>query len=119
MADTDTPYSSLVGPLIVAGLGMGFVFAPTAAVVLGSMAKEHAGKASGANTTVREIGGALGIAVLSTVFVAHGGTGSPQELVDGLHPAVWVGVAVVLAGAVCALGIPRPSRTDGHGGGGG
>ncbi|MER5211787.1 MFS transporter [Streptomyces sp. NPDC002838] len=107
VADTDTAYSSLVGPMIVAGVGMGFVFAPTAAVVLGSVAQEHAGKASGANTTVREVGGALGIAVLSTVFVAHGSTRNPQQFVDGLRPAVWVGVAVVLAGALCALGIPR------------
>ncbi|MFF9034983.1 MFS transporter [Streptomyces sp. NPDC014892] len=110
VAGTDTPYSALVGPMIVAGIGMGFVFAPTAAVVLGSVAKEHAGKASGANTTVREIGGALGIAVLSTVFVAYGSTRSPQEFVDGLRPAVWVGVAVVLAGALCALAIPRHPR---------
>ncbi|MFD5268073.1 MFS transporter [Streptomyces sp. NPDC058335] len=104
---TDTAYSSMVIPMIVAGTGMGLVFAPTAAVVLGSVAEEHAGKASGANTTVREIGGALGIAVLSTVFVAHGGMRGPQEFVDGLRPAVWVGVAVVLLGALCALGIPR------------
>lgn len=112
VAGTDTAYPSLVGPMIVAGIGMGFVFAPTAAVVLGSVSREHAGKASGANTTVREIGGALGIAVLSTVFVAHGSTGSPQQFVDGLHPAVWVGVVVVFAGAVCALGIPRHPRPE-------
>jgi len=110
VADTDTAYSAMVGPMVVAGIGMGFVFAPTAAVVLGSVSKEHAGKASGANTTVREVGGALGIAVLSTVFVTYGSTRNPQEFVDGLHPAVWVGVAVVLAGALCALGIPRRPR---------
>ncbi|MEZ3179466.1 MFS transporter [Streptomyces pimonensis] len=110
VADTDTAYSALVGPMIVAGVGMGFVFAPTAAVVLASVSREHAGKASGANTTVREIGGALGIAVLSTVFVAHGSTEGPQQFVDGLRPAVWIGVAVVLAGALCALGIPREPR---------
>lgn len=112
VADTDTGYSALVGPMIVAGIGMGFVFAPTAAVVLGSVSREHAGKASGANATVREIGGALGIAVLSTVFVAHGSTGSPQEFVDGLRPAVWVGVVVVFAGALCALGIPRRPQPE-------
>jgi MFS family permease len=78
VANTDTAYSALIGPMVVAGIGMGFVFAPTAAVVLGSVAKEYAGKASGANTTVREIGGALGIAVLSTVFVAHGNTDPGQ-----------------------------------------
>ncbi|GAQ50898.1 MFS transporter [Streptomyces acidiscabies] len=110
VAGTDTAYAALVGPMVVAGIGMGFVFAPTAAVVLGSVAKEHAGKASGANSTVREIGGALGIAVLSTVFVAHGDSGSAQGFVDGLRPAVWVGVVVVFAGAVCALGIPGPVK---------
>nr|WP_119612025.1 MFS transporter [Streptomyces acidiscabies] len=110
VAGTDTAYAALVGPMVVAGIGMGFVFAPTAAVVLGSVAKEHAGKASGANSTVREIGGALGIAVLSTVFVAYGDSGSAQGFVDGLRPAVWVGVVGVFAGAVCALGIPGPVK---------
>ncbi|MFF3381276.1 MFS transporter [Streptomyces sp. NPDC002680] len=112
VAGTDTAYPFLVGPMIVAGIGMGFVFAPTAAVVLGSVSREHAGKASGANTIVREIGWALGIAVLSTVFVAHGSTDSPQRFVDGLHPAVWAGVVVVFAGAVCALGLPRRPRPE-------
>jgi hypothetical protein len=110
VADTTTAYSSMVGPMIVAGVGMGLVFAPTASVVLASVSGRHAGKASGANTTVREVGGALGIAVLSTVFVGHGSTASPREFVDGLHPAVWVGVCVVLAGALCALAIPHRPR---------
>jgi MFS family permease len=116
IAGTDTSYTALAGPMVVAGVGMGFVFAPTAAVVLGSVSDEHAGKASGANTTVREVGGALGIAVLSTVFASHGSTASPSAFVDGMHPAVWVGVGVVLAGALCALGIPRgpqPADTQG------
>ncbi|MGV9941451.1 MFS transporter [Streptomyces sp. NPDC003401] len=117
LVGTDTAYSSMVAPMVVAGAGMGFVFAPTAAVVLGSVPAEHAGKASGANTTVREIGGALGIAVLSTVFVAHGGMRGPQEFVDGLRPAVWTGVVVVLLGALCALGIPRRPRAGGPDGG--
>ncbi|WP_100444510.1 MFS transporter [Glycomyces xiaoerkulensis] len=111
-AGTDTAYSQLVGPMVVAGIGMGFVFAPTAAVVLGSVADEHAGKASGANTTVREIGGAFGVAVLSTVFVAHGSTAGATEFVDGLHPAIWIGVVVVFLGAACAMFIPKPSKPD-------
>ncbi|HEY8985543.1 MAG TPA: MFS transporter, partial [Streptomyces sp.] len=83
VAGTDTPYPALVAPMVVAGTGMGLVFAPTAAVVLGSVEKEFAGKASGANSTVREVGGALGIAVLGTVFVAYGDTGSPEGFVAG------------------------------------
>lgn len=112
-ATTDTPYSRLAAPMVVAGIGMGLVFAPTAAVVLGSVNREYAGKASGANTTVRELGGALGIAVLGSVFSAYGSDRGPQEFVDGLHPAVWVGVAVVVLGSVAAFAIPRPVNTAG------
>lgn len=107
VATTDTPYSKLVGAMIIAGAGMGFAFAPTAAVVLASVGKDLQGKASGANITVREIGGALGIAVLSTVFVHYGSDAGPQQFVDGLQPAVWVGVCIVVAGSLCALAIPR------------
>lgn len=107
VATSDTPYSHLAGPMILAGAGMGLVFAPTAAVVLGSVSKEHAGKASGANTTVREIGGALGIAVLSSVFTAYGDDRGAQHFVNGMHPAIWVGVGVVLVGAVAGLAIPH------------
>ncbi|MCX4748432.1 MFS transporter [Kitasatospora sp. NBC_01287] len=110
VATTDTPYSHMVGGMILGGAGMGFAIAPTAAVVLGAVGPEHRGKASGANTTVREIGGALGIAVLSSVFLAHGSTADAQDFVRGLHPAVWVGVVVVVLGGVCALFIPRPPR---------
>ncbi len=107
VATDNTPYSHLVGAMILGGTGMGFAFAPTAAVVLASVSQNLYGTASGANTTAREIGGALGIAVLSTVFVRNGSAANAQEFVDGMHPAVWVGAAVVLLGALCALAIPR------------
>ncbi|MFE5580716.1 MFS transporter [Kitasatospora sp. NPDC056531] len=110
-ATSNTPYSHLVGGMLLGGAGMGFVFAPTASVVLASAGPEQQGKASGANATVREIGGALGIAVLSTVFAHSGSARSPQTFVDGLHPATWVGVCVVVVGGLCALGIPRKPRS--------
>ncbi|MGW6916298.1 MFS transporter [Kitasatospora sp. NPDC054939] len=116
VATADTPYARLVGAMVLGGVGMGFAFAPTAAVVLGAVRTEHQGKASGANTTVREIGGALGIAVLGTVFADHGDDRSAQGFVDGMVPAVWVGVAVVLLGALCALAIPH-HRAAGRAGG--
>jgi EmrB/QacA subfamily drug resistance transporter len=114
VATSDTPYGRLAAPMVLAGAGMGFVFAPTAAVVLGAVSQENAGKASGANTTVREIGGALGIAVLSTVFVTYGSDRGAEQFVSGLHPAVWTGVVVVVVGALCALGIPhqRPQAIE-------
>ncbi|WP_435133960.1 DHA2 family efflux MFS transporter permease subunit [Actinacidiphila sp. bgisy144] len=106
-ATADTPYSHLVGGMVIGGAGMGFVFAPTAAVVLASAGPRNQGQASGANSTVREIGGALGVAVLGTVFARSGSYLGAQQFVHGLHPATWVGVCVVVAGGICALFIPR------------
>ncbi|MFE1787461.1 DHA2 family efflux MFS transporter permease subunit [Streptomyces sp. NPDC059525] len=99
---------AFVGPFVLAGAGMGLVFAPTATVVMGAVPPQHMGKASGANTTVRELGGALGIAVLASVFAAQGDFSGQQRFVDGLVPAVWIAVAVVFVGALFALAIPRP-----------
>jgi len=77
-------------------------------VVLGSVGPQYRGKASGANNTVREIGGALGTAILSSVFMHYGDDRTAQGFVDGMKPGIWIGVAVVLVGALCALAIPRP-----------
>ncbi|WP_129666789.1 DHA2 family efflux MFS transporter permease subunit [Phytoactinopolyspora endophytica] len=101
------PFSEIVPPMIIAGAGMGLVFAPTAATVLASVRREDHGKASGANTTVREFGGALGIAVLTSVFQVRGRYDDAQAFTDGVVDALAVGVPVVLAGAVLALLIPR------------
>jgi uncharacterized membrane protein YeiH len=69
------------------------------------------GVASGANNAIREIGGVFGVAVLASVFSAQGGYGSTSDFVDGTTAAVWVGAAVVLAGALAALALPRKRRT--------
>ena len=85
---------------------MALVFAPSANAVLSAVRTSEAGQASGAMNTIREIGGVLGVAVLATVFTGAGGMGSPQDYVDGLVPAVWVGAAVLALGALIALFVP-------------
>jgi EmrB/QacA subfamily drug resistance transporter len=103
----DVAYAALVPGFVMAGTGMALVFAPAANAVLGSVRPGEAGQASGATNTVREIGGVLGVAVLATVFTSSGSYGSPQDYVNGLIPAVWVGSAVLAAGALVALLVPR------------
>lgn len=82
---------------------MALVFAPSANAILSSVRTSQAGQASGANNAIRELGGVLGIAVLSTVFTAHGSYASRAAYDQGLKPAMWVGVAVLAAGALVAL----------------
>jgi EmrB/QacA subfamily drug resistance transporter len=111
-ASVDQTYGSMIVPFLLAGAGMSLVFAPAANAVLSSVRSHQAGQASGATNAIRELGGVLGIAVLATVFTSHGGYGSPQAFVEGLQPALWVGVAVLGAGALLAAALPFSTRAD-------
>ena len=103
-------YGSLVLPFIVSGLGMGLFFAPLAHVVLGSVSAEQEGKASGANSAIREVGGVLGVAVLASLFSRTGSYATPDTFVDGLVPAMAVGAAVVALAAIAAFAVPARRR---------
>jgi EmrB/QacA subfamily drug resistance transporter len=106
MTATHLAYSRMLVPFFMAGAGMALVFAPSANAILASVRTDQAGQASGANNAIREVGGVLGVAVLASVFTGSGAYTSPQAFVDGLIPAIWVGVAVLGAGAVIVLALP-------------
>jgi EmrB/QacA subfamily drug resistance transporter len=112
LASVDQSYASMVGPFVLAGSGMALVFAPAANAVLSSVRTDQAGQASGAMNAIRELGGVLGIAVLATVFTSHGSYSSPQAYVNGLVPAMWVGVAVLGAGSLLAALLPFSTRAS-------
>jgi EmrB/QacA subfamily drug resistance transporter len=107
-----TPYSEFVLPFVMAGVGMALVFAPAANAVLGAVRPSEAGQASGATNAVRELGGVLGIAVLATVFSSTGSYASPEAYAEGMTSAIWVGAAVLAAGAVLALLVPGRGRAS-------
>ncbi|WP_377270800.1 MFS transporter [Peterkaempfera sp. SMS 1(5)a] len=107
IASPDVSYSAQVPALIVCGVGMALFFAPTANLVMASVSPAEQGIASGANNALRELGGALGVAVLSAVFSAHGGYTSGRAFTDGLVPALWTGSAAIALAAVAALLVPR------------
>jgi MFS family permease len=104
------PYSELVGPFVLSGVGMGLFFAPVANVVLSAVRPEEEGQASGVTNAIRELGGVFGVAVLASVFAHYGGYGTGQSFVDGMTPAIYVGAGVVALGALAALGITRARR---------
>jgi len=107
----DIAYGRLIVPFVLAGTGMALVFAPSANAVLSAVRPSDAGKASGATNAIRELGGVLGVAVLASVFAAHGSYASPQAFTDGLSAALPVGAAVLGAGAVIALFVPPLAST--------
>jgi EmrB/QacA subfamily drug resistance transporter len=105
-----TPYTHLVIPFIMAGVGMALFFAPIANVVLSAVRPEEEGQASGANNAIRELGGVFGVAVLASVFASVGGYDSGQSFTDGTSAAVYVGAGVVALGAIAAWSIPAQRR---------
>ncbi|GAA4180991.1 DHA2 family efflux MFS transporter permease subunit [Gryllotalpicola koreensis] len=102
----DLAYSHMVPPFLLAGLGMGLIFAPSSTAVLMDMPEADHAKASGANSTLREIGTALGIAVLTAVFTGAGGQLTPTGYVDAAQKAVYVGAAVLAVAAIVSLWLP-------------
>jgi EmrB/QacA subfamily drug resistance transporter len=104
------PYSELVIPFFISGIGMALFFAPVANVILSAVRREEEGQASGAANAIRELGGVFGVAVLASIFAHYGGYLSGQDFVDGMRPAVLVGAALVGVGSVLAFLVPSPAR---------
>ncbi len=100
-------YGHLIVPFILAGTGMALVFAPSANAVLSAVRTQEAGQASGAANAIRELGGVIGVAVLASVFSAHGSYVSPQAFTDGLTAGLPVGAVVLAIGALIALLVPK------------
>ena len=111
------PYSHLVLPFILSGIGMGLFFAPVANVILSSVRPVEEGQASGANNAIRELGGVFGVAVLASIFAATGSYRTGQTFTDGMNAAVWVGAAVVAVGALVAFMIPVRRNREPEGAG--
>ena len=113
--DPDVAYASLIGPFLMAGVGMSLVFAPMSTAVLAHMPEDDHAKASGTNSTLREVGVALGVAVLTAVFTGAGGELTPTGFTDAAVPAVLVGASALVVALVAALFLPAGRGTGRHG----
>jgi EmrB/QacA subfamily drug resistance transporter len=91
---------------ILAGLGMGLTLVSATIAATRGVPAAQGGVASGLLNMSRMFGGALGLAVLSTV--AAGDSSAPQALTDGFGAAFTVAAAITLTGAVAALVLLRP-----------
>ena len=88
----------LAVPLFVYGVGVGLATAQLTSIVLSDIPPERSGLASGANSTMRQVGSALGIAILGTVLFTALGNGVHENLSDipGIPPAVVDSVATAM-----------------------
>jgi EmrB/QacA subfamily drug resistance transporter len=110
VATPEASYLSILPALMIGGVGTGLFWAPSASIIFSAVAPEEEGVASGANNSIRELGGVFGIAVLTTIFSSHGSFVSPEAFVDGMQPALYVGGVLVAIAALAALALPRRAR---------
>src|ERR671930_210399 len=110
IAKPDIGYLQLGIALTVAGVGTSLCFPTVANAVMGSVPPQEAGVASGTNSSLRELGGVFGVAVLAAVFTRHGVYASPSAFVDGFQPALVVGAALTAVGIVAAVLAPGRSK---------
>ncbi|MBD0863431.1 MFS transporter [Gordonia sp. zg691] len=80
--DAETSFASISWRLIILGLGMGLVMAPMTATAVSSVPYHLAGMAAAGNNTFRQVGGALGPAVLGALLTAGAVNALPDELAD-------------------------------------
>ena len=117
-----SPDGSYLGDLLpgflLVGVGIGFSFVPISIAALAGVEAAEAGLASGLINTSQQIGGAIGIAVLSTIATSRTedaiGSGStlPVALVDGFSSAFLVGAVIAALGIVSALVLIRRDELE-------
>jgi len=106
-------WTDLFPGFLIIGLGMPFAFVPISIAAVAGTKPNEAGLASGLINTSQQIGGAVGIALLSTIAVTTtndevaSGTELPVALTDGFQHAFWVGAGVALVGVLVSIFLVR------------
>ena len=118
--DESSTFWDVLPGLLVGGLGMALAMTPTAAAAMGSVPVDKAGVGSAVLNSMRQVGGALGIAVMGAIMAAHldAAPGDPRlvsQFVDGFQAAQRVAAAIALVAAFVAVSVVRKVRhPEGH-----
>jgi len=113
--DETSNFWNLLPGLLIGGFGMALVMTPTTAAAMGSVPVDKAGVGSAVLNSGRQVGGALGIAVMGAIIAASatGVPGTPQAVdgfVTGYQHALEVAAVIALVGAVISVATVRKYR---------
>jgi len=112
--------ADILGPSLLAAVGLGLSFVTTTIAAVSGVDEHEAGLASGLINTSQQVGGALGLAVLSTLATSKtddllgSGTALPEALTDGFQIAFLGGAAIAALGFVLTLVLIRGSDSRAH-----
>jgi EmrB/QacA subfamily drug resistance transporter len=108
-----TYWGDLFPGFLILGIAIPFAFVPITIAALAGTKPQEAGLASGLINTSQQIGGAVGIAILSTIAVTttdndvSSGTAVPNALTNGFVNAFWAGAAIAFAGLLVSIFMVR------------
>jgi sugar phosphate permease len=101
MLDDNSGYlGDVLLPIMIDALGVALVFAPGTVAIMHGVPDEHAGSASGLLQMDQQLGGALGIAIIASVYSMEA---QPGRFVPGLSAAFIVAASIAMVAAVIAL----------------
>jgi EmrB/QacA subfamily drug resistance transporter len=103
-AHVHTGYSSLAAAIAIMGAGMGLVMAPASTTIMSTVPAHQAGAGSAINDTIREVGGALGVAIVGSLAAAQYRTGLTRSLTTAHVPGAVVHQATGSVAAADAIG---------------
>ena len=105
----------LAPALVVSGIGLGLLVVPLVDVALATIPTTEAGAASGTYGTVQQVGAALGVAIIGTVFFGVVGTSyDADSLRAGLVAACWVAAVGYALAAIASLLLPSRAQVLAH-----
>ena len=118
VAPVDARYVVNVLPAaVVIGIGAGLCFPPTMTLAMAGVRPSDAGLASGLVNTTAQVGGAIGLSILTTVStersatLRESGSGLLDALTGGYHAAFWIATLLIVGALATALTALRPART--------
>jgi EmrB/QacA subfamily drug resistance transporter len=106
LASPGRAYPAAGAALAVAGVGVATALPAAQNAVVSAVARAEVGTASGTFTTLRFLGGVVGVAVAVAMFATTGSYASPQTFTDGFVPAMIAVAVLALLGAGAALAVP-------------
>ena len=113
--------TDILGPSLLAAIGLGFGFVTSTIAAVAGVQNREQGLASGLINTSQQIGGALGLAVLSTIatsrsndLLSSGGSTVPNALTEGFQNAFLGGAVIALLGFVATLVLIRTRDSRAH-----
>src|SRR5438874_2853386 len=113
--------TDILGPSLLAAIGLGFGFVTSTIAAVSGVEQREQGLASGLINTSQQIGGALGLAVLSTIattrthdVLAAGGSSMPKALTEGFQSAFLGGAVIAALGVVATLTLIRTRDSRAH-----